>query len=201
MGTLVGSLSPWFIPQRMASCSCFTNSCSCFTNSCSCFTWYPSRFSKARGGTIWTHFSSRIGPWARLYWNPSISSNIWHQNIRFVRFCQFLDFQKKPWQRVPSGHTLKKESVPWWQICAIHGFVRILQYYSKVRNVNFVFILFYKFRNFLLNFIVRGHHLEHLSKKVSSMVPIHRQTPLNWNLQENPFITIKLPNGHPFGQP
>ena len=114
MGTLMGSLNPWFIPQRIAwcscftnscscftnlcscftnSCSCFTNSCSCFTNSCSCFTWYPSRFSKARGGTIWTHFSPRIGPWNRLYWNPWISSKIYpSQTMPFDQIWPDLGF-------------------------------------------------------------------------------------------------------------
>ena len=93
MGTLMGSLNPWFIPQRIAWCSCFTNSCSCFTNSCSCFTWYPSKFSTARGGTIWTHFSPRIGPWARLYWNPWISSKIYpSQTMPFDQIWPDLGF-------------------------------------------------------------------------------------------------------------
>ena len=130
MVPLMGSLSLWFIPQRIASCPCFANSCSWFTNSCLCFTWYPSKFSKARKGNIWTHFSQKISPWARLEWNPWISSNSDTKIIDLSDFVNSLIFKKTLTAGTIWTHFSKKTS-PWWQISEINGFVKILKMILK----------------------------------------------------------------------
>ena len=106
-------------------------------------------------------------------------------NTKIIDLSDFINsliFKKKCWQGVPSGHTLNK--------IQFHGdksvkFIDLSEFFnSLVKSEMWTSIsLFVSWISWTC--VMRGYHLEHFSKKISSMTPIHGQTPPEQNVQEN----------------